>query len=108
MTSVNKLTNILSQKVIHVISICTSLPEAVGITYKSLLQCYTRDVWLCLQEYIPSKPSNAVRSLMYLIDMLLHEAINAPDAEHNKAIRTWAIVSTRFFVSCYFEFSWLA
>ena len=46
-----------------------------------------------LQEYIASKPSNAARSLMYLIDMLLHDAINAPDAENNKNIRTWAIVS---------------
>ncbi|WAR27202.1 DYH12-like protein [Mya arenaria] len=48
------------------------------------------------KEYMPSKASNVVRSLMYLIDMLMSEALNAPEAEHNKAIRTWVICVVLF------------
>ncbi|XP_052285538.1 dynein axonemal heavy chain 12-like isoform X2 [Dreissena polymorpha] len=43
------------------------------------------------KEYIASKHSHVVRSMMYLIDMLMSESLHAPDAEHNKAIRGWVI-----------------
>ena len=49
-------------------------------------------VLISLQEYIPSKPSHVVRSLMYLIDMLLADALDH-DPEDNRNLHTWIVVS---------------
>ena len=49
-------------------------------------------ILISLQEYIPSKPSHVVRSLMYLIDMLLAEALDH-DPEDNRNLHTWIVVS---------------
>ncbi|KAL3853467.1 hypothetical protein ACJMK2_017003 [Sinanodonta woodiana] len=43
------------------------------------------------KEYIPSKISNVVRSLMYMMDMLLSEPLNAADVDENKQLKTWAV-----------------
>ena len=53
------------------------------------------------QEYIPSKPSHVVRSLMYLIDMLLAEALEH-DPEDNRNLHSWIVVSLSFNENIYF------
>lgn len=50
-----------------------------------------------MQEYVPTSPANLVRSLMYLIDMLMHESINKDDAADNKHIKVYLVVSERNF-----------
>ena len=45
-----------------------------------------------LQEYVQSKQANQVRSLMYMIDMLMHDALAKEDASDNKHIRNWVMV----------------
>ncbi|XP_069101059.1 dynein axonemal heavy chain 12-like isoform X1 [Argopecten irradians] len=48
------------------------------------------------KEYIGSKESNQVRSLMYLIDMLIAEPLSQPDVDENRHLRTWIISAVLF------------
>ncbi|KAL8620603.1 hypothetical protein ACOMHN_017884 [Nucella lapillus] len=48
------------------------------------------------REYSPAGQANQVSSLMHLIDMLMHEAINKEDAADNKHLRTWLISAVLF------------
>ena len=47
-----------------------------------------------IQEYSPAGQANQVSSLMWLIDMLMHEAITKEDAAENRHLRTWLTVSS--------------
>ena len=47
---------------------------------------------LDFQEYIGSKQANQVRSLMYMIDMLMSETLTKEDANENKHVRNYAMV----------------
>lgn len=46
-----------------------------------------------LQEYISSKQANQVRSLMYMIDMLMTETLSKEDANENKHIKNYSMVN---------------
>ncbi|XP_071083415.1 dynein axonemal heavy chain 12-like isoform X1 [Haliotis cracherodii] len=48
------------------------------------------------KEYVPTSPANLVRSLMYLIDMLMHESINKDDAADNKHIKVYLVSAVLF------------
>ncbi|XP_021341821.1 dynein heavy chain 12, axonemal-like isoform X1 [Mizuhopecten yessoensis] len=48
------------------------------------------------KEYIGSKESNQVRSLMYLVDMLMAESLSQKDVDENRHLRTWITSSVLF------------
>lgn len=50
-----------------------------------------------LQEYISSKQANQVRSLMYMIDMLMTETLSKEDANENKHIKNYSMVNLLLF-----------
>lgn len=50
-----------------------------------------------LQEYISSKQANQVRSLMYMIDMLMTETLSKEDANENKHIKNYSMVNWLLF-----------
>lgn len=51
-----------------------------------------------LQEYISSKQANQVRSLMYMIDMLMTETLTKEDANENKHVKNYAMVHILLFL----------
>lgn len=54
-----------------------------------------------LQEYISSKQANQVRSLMYMIDMLMTETLSKEDANENKHIKNYSMVNLLLFYFFY-------
>nr|KAG5708500.1 hypothetical protein BaRGS_026227 [Batillaria attramentaria] len=81
-----------------------NFPEVYGAECKDLTNAMFE--WLvdpCLdfvrkncREYSPAGQANLVSSLMWLIDMLMHEAINKEDAADNKHLRNWLISAILF------------
>ena len=47
----------------------------------------------CFQEYVPTSQANLVRSLFYLVEMLMKGPCDEEDAAENRHLRTWMIVS---------------
>ena len=56
----------------------------------------------CFQEYLSSGNANLVRSLMYMIEMLMKEACEKEDAHENRHLRTWLIVRRRIIITSLF------
>lgn len=79
-------------------------PEVYGAECKELTHCMFE--WLvdpCLdfvrkncREYSPAGQANLVSSLMWLIDMQMHESINKEDAADNKHLKSWLTGSILF------------
>lgn len=61
-----------------------------GFTFQQFIIIY-------LQEYISSKQANQVRSLMYMIDMLMTETLSKEDANENKHIKNYSMVNLLLF-----------
>lgn len=67
-------------------------------TFETILFGFTFQQFIIyLQEYISSKQANQVRSLMYMIDMLMTETLSKEDANENKHIKNYSMVNLLLF-----------
>ncbi|XP_041350374.1 dynein heavy chain 12, axonemal-like isoform X3 [Gigantopelta aegis] len=81
-----------------------TFPEAYGAEGEELIEAMFE--WLvdpCLtfirkncKEYVLASQTNQVQSLMFLVDMLMHEAISKDDAKYNKHIRVYLCSAVLF------------
>ncbi|GFO33725.1 dynein heavy chain 12, axonemal-like, partial [Plakobranchus ocellatus] len=79
-------------------------PKVVGEEALEMLEALFE--WLvdpCLEfirkncrEYVQGSAANQTKSLMYIIDMLMHEGVTAEDAEDNKHLRHWLLAAFLF------------
>ncbi|KAK6963637.1 Dynein heavy chain 7 axonemal [Biomphalaria glabrata] len=70
--------------------------EYLGALFEWLVDPCLDFIRKSCKEYVQGSAANQTKSLMFLIDMLMHEGIHAEDAAENKHLKSWLVAAVLF------------